>query len=208
VLTCVSQYSDDPRVFVDGHTPLSAGWEFANEAWRALKLSEPTIHEVQMYFVCAPSPAIIHPHVDPDVDLVCEGYVYSSDLVVVSGKPVHDAWTIDKLLYNRGLVFAVFNNGPSFDGSLPAASLVLKMNYGSEYSGTVICWCPISHCLTILLRSFVIFDRMNCVFLGRPISLQPEEYGFLFSYRVPFQLLLATMWTSHWRSMKSIGTGN
>ncbi|KAJ7865649.1 fungal-specific transcription factor domain-containing protein [Mycena olivaceomarginata] len=49
VLAVASRYSDDPRVFVDGITPLSSGWKFASQVRILPKLSPPTIHEVQMY---------------------------------------------------------------------------------------------------------------------------------------------------------------
>jgi hypothetical protein len=51
ITICLSQYSDDPRVFVDGITPLSSGWKFASQVRILPKLSLPTIHEVQMYCV-------------------------------------------------------------------------------------------------------------------------------------------------------------
>ncbi|KAJ7364458.1 fungal-specific transcription factor domain-containing protein [Mycena albidolilacea] len=49
VLAVASRYSHDPRVFVDGITPLSSGWKFASQVRILPKLSPPTIHEVQMY---------------------------------------------------------------------------------------------------------------------------------------------------------------
>ncbi|KAF7336147.1 Zn(2)-C6 fungal-type domain-containing protein [Mycena venus] len=51
VLAVASRYSDDPRVFVDGETSLSAGWKFYEQIQIPRKFFEPTIHEVQMYLL-------------------------------------------------------------------------------------------------------------------------------------------------------------
>ncbi|KAF8208774.1 fungal-specific transcription factor domain-containing protein [Mycena galopus ATCC 62051] len=50
VLALASRYSNDLRVFVDGN-PLSSGWNFANQIWILRRLFEPTLHEVQMYYI-------------------------------------------------------------------------------------------------------------------------------------------------------------
>ncbi|KAJ7134481.1 fungal-specific transcription factor domain-containing protein [Mycena epipterygia] len=49
VLGVASRYSDDPRVFVDGDSSLSAGWKFVNQAQVLRKLFEPRLYEVQFY---------------------------------------------------------------------------------------------------------------------------------------------------------------
>ncbi|KAJ7865647.1 hypothetical protein B0H14DRAFT_2573833 [Mycena olivaceomarginata] len=131
VLTCASQYSDDPRVFVDGHTPLSAGWEFANEAWRALKLSEPTIHEVQMYFMLT--------------------------LYAKATSTPQISWSY------LGLGIRCLQQRAEFRRKSPGG----KPGLEDELWKRVFWYRNLS---------FVIFDRMNCVFLGRPISLQPEDH--------------------------------
>ncbi|KAJ7175362.1 fungal-specific transcription factor domain-containing protein [Mycena filopes] len=51
VLAVASRYSDDPRVFVGVDAGLSSGWKFANQVQIAQDLFEPTISEVQMYFL-------------------------------------------------------------------------------------------------------------------------------------------------------------
>ncbi|KAJ7265486.1 fungal-specific transcription factor domain-containing protein [Mycena haematopus] len=50
VLAVASRYSNDPRVYVD-NAPLSAGWTFANQVQHLRPLSNPTINEVQIYFL-------------------------------------------------------------------------------------------------------------------------------------------------------------
>ncbi|KAJ6515345.1 fungal-specific transcription factor domain-containing protein [Mycena sanguinolenta] len=50
VLAVASRYSNDPRVYVDSN-PLSAGWEFADQVQHLRPLSNPTIHETQIYFL-------------------------------------------------------------------------------------------------------------------------------------------------------------
>ncbi|KAJ7163368.1 fungal-specific transcription factor domain-containing protein [Mycena filopes] len=52
VLAVASRYSNDPRVFVEGHL-LSAGWKFASQLEMIRKMFEPTIYEVQMYCLMA-----------------------------------------------------------------------------------------------------------------------------------------------------------
>ncbi|KAJ7043941.1 fungal-specific transcription factor domain-containing protein [Mycena alexandri] len=47
VLAVASKYSDDPRVFVEGDTSLSAGWTFANQVQVVQKVFRPTLHEAQ-----------------------------------------------------------------------------------------------------------------------------------------------------------------
>ncbi|KAJ6476873.1 fungal-specific transcription factor domain-containing protein [Mycena sanguinolenta] len=49
VLAIASRYSTDPRVFLDGGAPLSAGWKFARQLWGVRKLFQATIHDVQTY---------------------------------------------------------------------------------------------------------------------------------------------------------------
>ncbi|KAJ6520470.1 hypothetical protein C8R45DRAFT_61232 [Mycena sanguinolenta] len=49
VLAVASLYSNDPRVLIDGHASLSAGWKFANQIWIVRKVFSPTIYDVQMY---------------------------------------------------------------------------------------------------------------------------------------------------------------
>ncbi|KAJ7134514.1 fungal-specific transcription factor domain-containing protein [Mycena epipterygia] len=49
VLGVASRYSDDPRVFVDGDSSLSAGWKFVNQAQVVRKFFEPRVYEVQFY---------------------------------------------------------------------------------------------------------------------------------------------------------------
>ncbi|KAF8208778.1 fungal-specific transcription factor domain-containing protein [Mycena galopus ATCC 62051] len=51
VLSVASRYSNDPRVFVDGNSSLSAGWTFATQIWILRRLFEPTLYEVQMYYM-------------------------------------------------------------------------------------------------------------------------------------------------------------
>ncbi|KAF7335345.1 Fungal-trans domain-containing protein [Mycena sanguinolenta] len=51
VLAVASRYSDDPRVYVDRNAPHSAGWTFANQVQHLRPLSNPTIHETQIYFL-------------------------------------------------------------------------------------------------------------------------------------------------------------
>ncbi|KAF7346154.1 Zn(2)-C6 fungal-type domain-containing protein [Mycena sanguinolenta] len=55
VLAIASRYSNDRRVFVDGNPSLSlsAGWNFASQIVIVRKLFEPTIYEVQMYYILA-----------------------------------------------------------------------------------------------------------------------------------------------------------
>ncbi|KAJ7037835.1 fungal-specific transcription factor domain-containing protein [Mycena alexandri] len=53
VLATASRYSDDPRVFVEGDASLSSGWKFANQVKIARNLFEPTIYELQMYYLMA-----------------------------------------------------------------------------------------------------------------------------------------------------------
>ncbi|KAJ7364453.1 fungal-specific transcription factor domain-containing protein [Mycena albidolilacea] len=127
VLAVAARYSDDPRVFVDGHTPLSAGWEFANEAWRALKLSEPTIHEVQMYFMLT--------------------------LYAKATSTPQISWSY------LGLGIRCLQQRAEFRRKSPGGKPGLEDELWKR-----IFW------------SFAIFDRMNCVYLGRPISLQPEDH--------------------------------
>ncbi|KAJ6482613.1 fungal-specific transcription factor domain-containing protein [Mycena sanguinolenta] len=49
LLAIASRYSTDPRVFVDGGAPHSAGWKFASQLWNVHKFFEPTLYEIQMY---------------------------------------------------------------------------------------------------------------------------------------------------------------
>ncbi|KAJ6482605.1 fungal-specific transcription factor domain-containing protein, partial [Mycena sanguinolenta] len=49
VLAIASRYSTDPRVFVDGGAPHSAGWKFASQLLNVHKLFEPSLYEIQMY---------------------------------------------------------------------------------------------------------------------------------------------------------------
>ncbi|KAF7330158.1 Fungal-trans domain-containing protein [Mycena sanguinolenta] len=49
LLAVASLYSNDPRVLIDGHASLSAGWKFANQIWIVRKVFSPTIYDVQMY---------------------------------------------------------------------------------------------------------------------------------------------------------------
>ncbi|KAK7023173.1 fungal-trans domain-containing protein [Favolaschia claudopus] len=48
VCALASWYSNDPRVFVDGDSGLSAGWKFASQTKMRRAMVAPTIHEVQM----------------------------------------------------------------------------------------------------------------------------------------------------------------
>ncbi|KAJ6482607.1 fungal-specific transcription factor domain-containing protein [Mycena sanguinolenta] len=49
LLAIASRYSTDPRVFVDGGAPHSAGWKFASQLLNVHKLFEPSLYEIQMY---------------------------------------------------------------------------------------------------------------------------------------------------------------
>ncbi|KAJ7069921.1 fungal-specific transcription factor domain-containing protein [Mycena amicta] len=51
VMAVASRFSDDPRVFVDGHSTLSSGWRFISQVPVVRKWFEPNIHEVQFYFL-------------------------------------------------------------------------------------------------------------------------------------------------------------
>ncbi|KAJ7725326.1 hypothetical protein B0H16DRAFT_1895115, partial [Mycena metata] len=53
VLAAASRYSDDPRVFVEGDASLSSGWKWAKKVHIARSLFEPTIYELQMYYLMA-----------------------------------------------------------------------------------------------------------------------------------------------------------
>ncbi|KAJ7364426.1 fungal-specific transcription factor domain-containing protein [Mycena albidolilacea] len=127
VLAVAARYSDDPRVFIDGRTPLSAGWKFANEAWSELNLSEATIHEVQMYFLLTL-------------------YTKGSSVPQVS-------WLYLGLGIRCLQQRVEFRRKPT--GSKPGLEDELWKR---------VFWL------------FVIYDRMNCLFLGRPVSLQVEDY--------------------------------
>ncbi|KAF7291656.1 Fungal-trans domain-containing protein [Mycena chlorophos] len=51
VLAVASRFSDDRRVFVNGHSTLSSGWKFITQIPVVRKWFEPNIHEVQFYFL-------------------------------------------------------------------------------------------------------------------------------------------------------------
>ncbi|KAF7299169.1 Zn(2)-C6 fungal-type domain-containing protein [Mycena indigotica] len=51
VLAIGSRYSDDPRVFVDGKSTLSSGWRFIKQLPVVRKWFEPTVDEIQFYFL-------------------------------------------------------------------------------------------------------------------------------------------------------------
>ncbi|KAJ7069949.1 fungal-specific transcription factor domain-containing protein [Mycena amicta] len=50
VLATGARYSNDPRVFIDGHTQ-SSGWNFIKQVPFAPRWFEPNIYEVQFYFI-------------------------------------------------------------------------------------------------------------------------------------------------------------
>ncbi|KAF7352306.1 Fungal-trans domain-containing protein [Mycena venus] len=51
VLAVASRFSNDPRVFADGKTPLSAGFNFALQVQNSQLLSKRSIHEIHTYFL-------------------------------------------------------------------------------------------------------------------------------------------------------------
>nr|GAT58764.1 predicted protein [Mycena chlorophos] len=51
VLANASRYSNDPRVFADTRSPLSAGWRYVKQLPVVRKWFEPSLHEVQFYLL-------------------------------------------------------------------------------------------------------------------------------------------------------------
>ncbi|KAF7297810.1 Zn(2)-C6 fungal-type domain-containing protein [Mycena kentingensis (nom. inval.)] len=51
VLANASRFSNDPRVYADGRSPLSSGWKFVRQIPVARKFFEPTLYEVQFYML-------------------------------------------------------------------------------------------------------------------------------------------------------------
>ncbi|KAJ6557303.1 fungal-specific transcription factor domain-containing protein [Mycena vulgaris] len=49
VLGVASRYSNDPRVFVDGDTSFSSGWNFVKQVQIVRKVFDPTLYDVQFY---------------------------------------------------------------------------------------------------------------------------------------------------------------
>ncbi|KAJ7645516.1 fungal-specific transcription factor domain-containing protein [Mycena polygramma] len=135
VMALASRYSNDPRVFVEGDSSLSAGWPFARQISVLRKLIEPSIYELQMYALLA-------------------FYNLGSSTPQVTW--VYVGVGI-RLLQQRG------EHRRKPEGHRP--------NHEDELWKRAF-W------------SFVLLERMVCVFLGRPMGLHVEGYDVGFPLEV------------------------